>query len=168
MEFCIMALPHDTRNDLPSKTREKMCELLSERLADALDLRSQIKQAHWNVKGPSFIALHELFDRVVGEIDEHADEIAERATALGGISLGTVRVAAKRTSLKEYPADLSAGKDHVEAVADAIASFGKLARAAIEASDKAGDKDTADLFTGMSREIDKLLWMVEAHAQAKA
>jgi starvation-inducible DNA-binding protein len=162
-----MALKHDTRNDLARKTRDKVCALLIDRLADAMDLRSQVKHAHWNVKGPSFIALHELFDKIVDELDEHADDIAERAVALGAQVPGTARVAAKRSSLKEYPLDLSDGAGHVEAVADVLAAFGKLARAAIDESDKAGDKDTADLFTGVSRDIDKALWLVEAHGQAK-
>lgn len=162
-----MALSHTTRNDLSRKTREKVVELLNDRLCDLIDLRSQVHQAHWNVKGPNFIGLHELFDRIVGDLSAPIDEIAERAVQLGGAAIGTVRAAAKRSSLKEYPADLSAGKDHVEAVADALAAFGKLAREAIDESDKAGDKDTADLFTGLSRTIDKALWLVEAHGQAK-
>jgi starvation-inducible DNA-binding protein len=163
-----MALKHDTRNDLPRKTREKMAELLGDRLADALDLRSQLKQAHWNVKGPNFIGLHKLFDDVVESVDEYSDEIAERAVQLGAVVVGTVRAAAKRTSMKEYPLDIADGRDHVEAVADALAAFGKAARAAIDTADKAGDKDTADLFTEVSRGIDKHLWMVEAHGQAGA
>ncbi len=163
-----MTLKHETRNDLTRDTREKMADLLGDRLADILDLRSQLKQAHWNVKGPNFIGLHKLFDEVVESVDEHADEIAERAVQLGAVVVGTVRTAAKRSSLKEYPLDIAKGRDHVGAVADVLAAFGKSARAAIEAADKASDKDTADLFTQVSREIDKHLWMVEAHGQAEA
>lgn len=142
--------------------------MLNDRLCDLIDLRSQVHQAHWNVKGPNFIGLHELFDRIVGDLGGPIDEIAERAVQLGGAAVGTVRAAAKRSSLKEYPAGLSAGSDHVDAVADALAAFGKLAREAIDEADKAGDKDTADLFTGLSQTIDKALWLVEAHGQAKA
>lgn len=163
-----MGLKHETRNDLPAKAREAMAELLGDRLADILDLRSQLKQAHWNVKGPNFIGLHKLFDEVVESVDGHADEIAERAVQLGAMVAGTVRSAAKRSSLTEYPLAIAKGRDHVGAVADALAAFGKSARAAIDAADKAGDKDTADLFTQVSREIDKHLWMVEAHGQAES
>lgn len=162
-----MAISHSTRNDLSKKTREKVVELLNDRLCDLIDLRSQVHQAHWNVKGPNFIGLHELFDKIVEDLGDPIDDLAERAMQLGGSVVGTVRASAKRSSLKEYPADLSAGKDHVEAVADALAAFGKLAREAIDQADKAGDKDTSDLFTGLSRLIDKSLWLVEAHGQAK-
>lgn len=161
-----MKLTHSTRNDLPRKTREKMADLLSDRLADAIDLRSQLKQAHWNVKGPSFIALHELFDRIAGEVDEYADDLAERAVALGAEVAGTLRSAAARSSLKEYPAGLASGREHVAAVAEALARFGRFVRAAIDAADKAGDVDTSDLFTAVSRGVDKALWLVEAHGQA--
>lgn len=163
-----MPLAHSTRNDLPRKVREKIVDLLSDRLSDTIDLRSQIHQAHWNVKGPNFIGLHELFDKIVGELGEPIDDIAERIVQLGGSALGTVRIAAKRSTLREYPANISAGKDHVDAVSDVLAVYGKLVREAIERSDEIGDKDTADLFTGISRQIDKALWLVEAHGQARA
>lgn len=159
---------HKTKNDLPEKTRRKMIDLLNQHLADALDLHLQAKQAHWNVKGPTFIALHELFDKVEEEVEEFADDIAERAVALGGVALGTARVAAKHSRLPEYPLDISEGREHVQALATALAAFGKSARAAIDTAAKAGDADTADLFTEVSRGTDKLLWFVEAHAQAKA
>jgi starvation-inducible DNA-binding protein len=158
---------HRTRNDLPEKTRRKMVDLLNQHLADVIDLNLQAKQAHWNVKGPSFIALHELFDKVAEETEEFVDEIAERAVALGGVALGTARVAAKNSCLPEYPLDISAGREHVEALAAALATFGKGAREAIHTAAKADDIDTSDLFTEVSRGIDKLLWFVEAHVQAK-
>ena len=157
---------HKTKNDLPEKVRVQMITLLQERLAEALDLGSQAKQAHWNVKGPSFIALHELFDKVAEVAEDGIDELAERITALGGIADGTVQTVAKRSRLAPYPTDLVKGRDHVAKLADAIAAVGKSARAAIDESDKLGDKDTADLFTGISRELDKQLWFVEAHLQA--
>lgn len=155
-----------TRNDLPPKTRAAMVALLNDRLADAVDLVGHAKAAHWNVKGPSFIALHELFDKVYAHAVEATDELAERCVQLGGVAMGTARTAAKRSSLKEYPADITAGRDHVLAVAERLAAFGKLVRAAIDTADKAGDADTADLFTEISRNNDKMLWFVEAHAQA--
>lgn len=144
-----------------------MVDLLNQHLADVLDLGLQAKQAHWNVKGPSFIALHELFDKVADELQGFSDEIAERAVALGGVALGTVQIIAERSTLAPYPVTLVSGKGHVAALAAALANFGKRSRSAIDTATKIGDADTADLFTGVSREVDKLLWLVEAHAQAK-
>lgn len=155
---------YKTKNDLPEAKRAEAVKLLSSRLADCIDLRLQAKQAHWNVKGASFIALHELFDKVVDGADEYVDLIAERITQLGGIAEGTVRVAASRSTLAEYPLEISAGLDHVEALSNALAAFGKLARRTIDETGELGDADTADIFSEVSRGIDKYLWMVEAHA----
>ncbi|MBX3429838.1 MAG: DNA starvation/stationary phase protection protein Dps [Hyphomonadaceae bacterium] len=154
-----------TRNDLPDNTRKAMVALLNARLWDALDLRLGLKQAHWNVKGPGFIAIHEFFDVVHTHVGAFVDDIAERAVSIGGVVDGTTQSAAKNTELEPYPATITAEKEHLRAVADRLAAFGKLARAAIDAADEAGDKDTADLFTGISRQVDKDLWMVEAHLQ---
>src|SRR5215813_4674345 len=136
-----------TKNDIPEATRVKVVELLNARLADCIDLQTQIKQAHWNVKGPNFIALHELFDKVNEEVEEYADEIAERAVQLGGVAEGTARMAAQRSTLSEYPTGAVDGRSHVEALSTALAAFGKSARKAIDQADELGDKDTADLFT---------------------
>ncbi len=155
-----------TRNDIPEATREKSVELLNARLADSFDLYSQLKQAHWNVKGTDFIQLHELYDAVAESVLEFVDMIAERATALGGMALGTARMAAAATTLDEYPLDAVAGKETVEVVADRLAAFGAGAREAIDTTSELGDQDTADLFTEVSRAIDKHLWFVEAHLQA--
>ncbi|HEY8561141.1 MAG TPA: DNA starvation/stationary phase protection protein Dps [Pyrinomonadaceae bacterium] len=157
---------HNTKIDIEKGNREKIIEILNQRLADASDLKSQAKQAHWNVKGMNFIALHELFDQVASDLDPHVDDIAERITTLGGVALGTVRVAAQNSSLSEYPLEISDGAAHVDALSNALADFGKKVRADIDTTDALGDKDTADLFTGVSRSIDKLLWFVEAHLQA--
>jgi starvation-inducible DNA-binding protein len=157
---------HNTKIDIEKGTREKVIGILNQRLADASDLKSQAKQAHWNVKGMNFIALHELFDQVSSELDPHVDDIAERITTLGGVALGTVRVAAQNSSLAEYPLEIADGAAHVDALSNALADFGKKVRADIDTTDELGDKDTADLFTGISRSIDKLLWFVEAHLQA--
>lgn len=159
---------HKTRNDLALEARTKLVDLLNGRLADLLDLHLQAKQAHWNVKGPSFIALHELFDKVADEVDEAVDDVAERAVALGGIAKGTVAAVAKGTQLSAYPLELAAGVDHVNALANAVGDAGKAIRAAIDESAKLGDADTSDLFTGISRSLDKLLWMLEAHTQANS
>jgi starvation-inducible DNA-binding protein len=154
-----------TKNDLPGKTRERIIELVNARLADASDLYSQTKQAHWNVKGSSFIALHELFDDVAGVVLNYVDLIAERAVQLGGTAVGTVRSAAAASSLSEYPIDITDGYDHVNALSSALASFGHLARRAIDVASELGDQGTADLFTEVSRGIDKYTWFVEAHLQ---
>ena len=157
---------HNTKNDLSTGQREKIAEILNSRLADAIDLKTQAKQAHWNVKGIHFIGLHELFDQVATAAEAHTDLIAERITALGGTAFGTARVVAQKSSLAEYPLEIYDGTSHVEALSTALADFGKNIRQGIDEADELNDKDTADLFTEVSREIDKLLWFVEAHIQA--
>lgn len=154
---------HPTSNDLPKATRAAMVALLNTNLATTLDLALQAKYAHWNVKGPSFIALHELFDQVHAAAMTLADTIAERVTALGGTANGTARIVATASALKEYKLKAAGGGEHVKALAAAIAGLAKPARSAIETSAQAGDAGTSDLFTGASRELDKLLWLVEAH-----
>ena len=148
---------HDTKMDLAKGKREKLIALLNQRLADAADLKSQAKQAHWNVKGMNFIALHELFDQVSTEVDVYVDDIAERITTLGGTAMGTVRLTAEKSSLSEYPHEISEGADHVDALSSALADFGKKVRADIDTTDELGDMDTADILTGISRGTDKLL-----------
>jgi starvation-inducible DNA-binding protein len=157
---------HKTRNDLSQKIRSRIEQLLNARLADALDLAAQAKQAHWNVKGPNFIALHELFDKVHAAVVGHVDTLAERITALGGTARGTIPTVARASTLEPYPEDLTSGSGHVAALADRLAAFGARVRAAIDAADRLGDAGTADLFTGVSRDIDQQLWFVEAHLQA--
>jgi starvation-inducible DNA-binding protein len=154
-----------TRNNLPALSREQLIPLLNARLADATDLKSQVKQAHWNVKGPQFLQLHELFDGIAGRLDAQIDEIAERAVQLGGTASGTIRQAAANSTLPEYPAGLTDGLAHAAAVADRLAAYGAALRAAIDTATTLGDADTADMFTGFSREADKDLWFVEAHLQ---
>ncbi|MET0752500.1 MAG: DNA starvation/stationary phase protection protein Dps, partial [Pyrinomonadaceae bacterium] len=155
-----------TKIDLPKEKREKLVEILNNRLADSLDLKSQAKQAHWNVKGMSFIALHELFDQVATEAEAYTDLIAERITTLGGTALGTIRVASQKSSLSEYPLEIAEGADHVDALSSALSEFGKKVRTAIDETGELGDADTADIFTEISRGTDKLLWFVEAHIQS--
>ena len=157
---------HNTKIDLAKGKREKVIELLNSRLADAIDLKTQAKQAHWNVKGAQFIALHELFDQVATAVDAHVDLIAERVTALGGTALGTARVVAQKSSLSEYPLEIVDGTAHVDALSTAMADFGKRVRQNIDDTDKLDDAVSADVLTEISREIDKLLWFVEAHVQA--
>src|SRR5208282_5906653 len=128
-----------TKNDLPESTRTKVADLLNARLADAIDLQTQTKQAHWNVRGPSFISLHELFDKINEDVEEYVDLLAERAVQLGGEVHGTARQVASRSTLPEYPT-VKNGRRHVEAVTTALASFGKGVRTAIDQSDGLGDK----------------------------
>lgn len=156
-----------SKNDLPEGTREKVAKLLNERLADAIDLGTQTKHAHWNVKGPNFIALHELFDQIAENVEDHIDEIAERITALGGTAHGTLAAAARGTSLAPYPEDIVEGLAHVDALSSALADFGKKVRQGIETTNGWGDADTGDLLTGISRDVDKYVWFLEAHLQAK-
>src|SRR6266550_7699451 len=157
---------YETENDLPKADRVELNSLINQRLADAVDLQMQMKQAHWNVKGPHFIGLHELFDKVNEAVASYVDLIAERVVQLGGIAEGTVRAAAQRSRLAEYPLDIADGAAHVEAVARALSTFGREARNTIDLADELEDADTADLFTEVSRGIDKWLWFVEAHTQA--
>ncbi len=157
---------YETENDISAANRLELNALLNQRLASAVDLQSQMKQAHWNVKGPSFIALHELFDKVDEAVEAYVDLIAERIVQLGGIAEGTVRVAAARSRLPEYPMAIADGLAHVEGVARGLSTFGQEIRASIDAANELDDADTADLFTEVSRGIDKWLWFVEAHSQA--
>ena len=154
---------YKTKNDLPEKTRTEVLTILNARLADSVDLMHQAKQAHWNAKGPSFIALHKLFDEIVDAAEEYMDLLAERVVQLGGIAEGTIQVAVERTGLKEYPLHISGERDHVGALSFALAVYGKSVRHAIDQADELGDKDTADIFTEISRGVDKYLWLVDAH-----
>ncbi len=153
-----------SQNDLPVAVRATCVALLNRQLADILDLGLQSRQAHWNVKGPHFIALHELFGEVGEALDEFADDLAERAVALGGTACGTLQAIAPATRLAPYPLEAHAGQDHVTALSASLARTGQSMRAAIVTADEAGDADTADLFTSISRACDKLLWKIEAHA----
>jgi starvation-inducible DNA-binding protein len=158
---------YPTKNNLAEKVRVDVVELLNARLADAIDLFNQSKQAHWNVKGSQFIALHQLFDEIADHVEEYADSLAERAVQLGGVAEGTSQVVAKRTSLAPYELGLVSGRDHVDALSSALADFGGKVRTAIDTTDGRGDRDTADLFTEISRQVDKDLWFLEAHLQGE-
>ena len=159
---------YPTRNDLPESTRVQVVLLLNQRLADAIDLQTQCKQAHWNVKGPSFIGLHKLFDDINTDVEEYVDMVAERVVQLGGVAEGTARCVAERSTLREYPLEISSAGDHVDALSSALASFGRACREGIDQLDELGDADGADILTEISRGIDKWLWFVEAHQQGEA
>jgi starvation-inducible DNA-binding protein len=156
---------HATRNDLPAKARSAISQILNAQLADLLDLRSQVKQAHWNIKGPGFHALHEFLDELAEEQDEWADIVAERAVQLGGTAFGTLRMGAAASRLPEYPEKLFAQQRTLQTIADRLAAVAKTTRAAIDETDELDDKDTADLLTDVSRGLDKQLWFVESHLQ---
>lgn len=153
----------NSRIDLPEDTRSKIVEILNKTLAATLDLKTQTKQAHWNVKGMDFYQLHELFDEMATELEEYVDMVAERVTALGGVAMGTARIAAAESVLPEYILDAVSGKDHVTALADRFGIYAKHVREAIDQTDELGDADTADLYTEISRTVDKRLWFLEAH-----
>jgi len=152
-----------TKNDLPVEARAQVVRLLNQRLADAIDLQAQCKQAHWNVKGPTFIALHKLFDEINDAVIEYVDLLAERVVQLGGIAEGTVEVVAERSTLVDYPLAGLTGAEHVAALSDALAGFGRAVRVGIEEMNDLKDAGSADILTEISRGIDKWLWFVEAH-----
>ncbi len=155
----------NTQIDFSEDTREKLVDILNQQLASTTDLYTQVKQAHWNVKGIHFFQLHELFDHVAEVIQPYSDMIAERVTAMGGYAMGTVRMAAANSNQPEYPTDAVAGHEHLEAVIDRVAAYAKSTREAIERTDDLGDPTTADMFTEISRGVDKQLYFLEAHLQ---
>jgi starvation-inducible DNA-binding protein len=158
---------HPTRNTLDQKIRIQSVELLNKHLATAIDLHAQVKQAHWNVRGANFIAIHKLFDTVSEEVASFSDMLAERAGGLGGTAEGTIQTAASQTSLIAYPLGLADEQKHVFAVAGALAAFGEGVREASSKATAFGDADTADLFTQVSRGTDLQLWFVESHMTPK-
>ena len=154
-----------TSIDLPIEQREKLVALLNQQLAATFDLMSQTKQAHWNVKGPNFYQLHELFDDLAATLLPHIDSIAERVTALGGLATGTVRMAASASQLPELPLEVTQDMQLVGCMVERYANLAASTRSAIESADELGDTGTTDLFTDLSRELDKQLWFLEAHLQ---
>jgi starvation-inducible DNA-binding protein len=157
---------YKTGNDISQSQRLELNAIMNQRLASAVDLQMQMKQAHWNVKGPNFIGLHELFDKIAEATESYVDLIAERIVQLGGIAEGTVRVSAARSQLDEYPLAVAEGTSHISGVVTALSTFAHEVRGTITEADDLDDADTADLFTEISRGIDKWLWFVEAHTQA--
>jgi starvation-inducible DNA-binding protein len=154
---------NSTKHGMDVETRKSAIELLNARLADAIDLELQAKQAHWNVKGPNFIGLHELFDQVAAAAVKYKDEIAERAVMLGGVAIGTAQAVVERTTLPPYPVEAQDWKSHVDCMSSALARFGTALRQGIEDADELGDAVTADLLTGIAHDVDKYMWFVESH-----
>jgi starvation-inducible DNA-binding protein len=155
-----------TSINIPESKRSAIIEILNARLADTTDLKTQTKHAHWNVKGPQFFQLHELFDSIAPHFDDYSDLIAERIAQLGGIANGTLREAAEASSIPEYDLSAVSGTEHVKALVKNISRFASLVREAIDQTDELEDKDSADIFTEVSRQVDKDLWFLEAHLQA--
>jgi starvation-inducible DNA-binding protein len=158
---------HPTRNTLPESMRTQSVEHLNRFLAAAIDLHAQLKQAHWNVRGPNFIAIHELFDKVSMQAEDFSDLIAERIGALGGVANGTVQTASAQSFLIKYPLGIDDEQKHIFAVAGALAAFGQAIQEGITKATKMGDATTADVLTEISRGIDKQLWFVESHVERK-
>ncbi|QYU67251.1 DNA starvation/stationary phase protection protein Dps [Leptolyngbya sp. 15MV] len=168
----VMRLPADddtlyAANDLQDNAKQVSIGVLQATLTDAIDLYNATRQAHWNVKGPHFAALHALFETFYDQLAADIDELAERIVQLGGTANGTTQSVATGTRAAPYPQGLTAGMEHVAALLDRYAALARHARAGIEATDEAGDADTADILTGVSKHLDKAVWMLEAHTQAE-
>jgi starvation-inducible DNA-binding protein len=158
-----MSKSFSTRNDLPTETRAEVISTLNQSLADFADLYSQVKYAHWNIKGPNFIAIHKLLDEFAESLEEAIDEIAERATSLGGLATGTLRQAAAASKLAEFPGDVYEALKVVAVLADRYAALAKSTRANIKATDELGDDVTSDYYTSWAKSLDQSLWFLEAH-----
>ena len=160
-----MAATFKTNNNLKSNAKSISIAVLNARLADSIDLALLTKQAHWNIKGPQFIALHEMIDGLRTEIDAHVDTMAERVVQLGAIAMGTTQEVVKESQLAAYPTEILSEQDHLRELIARYSQVANSVRVAIEETDEAGDKDTADILTGYSRALDKALWFLEAHTQ---
>ncbi len=156
---------HRTRNETASNAKKVAIETLQARLVDGIDLALVIKQAHWNLKGPEFIGLHLMLDGFRDTMDDYNDKVAERIVQLGGTARGTTQVVAAESKLAAYPTDIYAIGDHLAALIDRYALYANAVRQNIDETDEAGEPDTADLFTEISRGVDKQLWFIEAHVQ---
>ncbi|MEN9206151.1 MAG: DNA starvation/stationary phase protection protein Dps [Thermostichales cyanobacterium DRC_bins_46] len=156
---------YESHIDFDEQQRRGLVAMLNQHLADTLDLKLQVKQAHWNVKGMQFIALHELFDTLATTLEGFSDLLAERVTALGGMAMGTARTVAQVSQLPEYDLEAVNGREHLTALVNRYSQYGAQTRANIDRATELGDADTADLFTEISRQIDKDLWFLEAHLQ---
>ena len=157
-------MPESFVSGLDPQTQEQMCELLNARLADGIDLRLAVKQAHWNLRGRGYIGVHELLDEVNARLGESVDTMAERVAIMGGYARGTTQEVSKKTGLAPYPVELTELQDHVEALVERFKDFGAKLREAIDAAGEAGDEDAADLFTEVSRQVDKDAWFIGANA----
>lgn len=150
---------------LKANAKSAVIDVLNARLADAIDLGLATKQAHWNLKGPNFIAVHEMLDPMRVALDGHVDVMAERIAQLDGIALGTTQAVAKASALEAYPTDIRKVTDHLAALAERYAALANQVREDIDTTDEAGDADTADILTALSRDLDKSLWFIKSHLE---
>jgi starvation-inducible DNA-binding protein len=156
-----------TRIDLPQDTRQQVCDLLNKRLADLIDLSLQSKQAHWNVRGMNFIAIHEMFDKLREDVDEYVDTVAERVVQLGGFAEGTSQAVVDKTTLDAYPMNIQDSKLHLQAVSAALAKTANEIRNSIDVLDDFDDEGSEDVLVQVSRGLDKWLWFVSAHVDVE-
>lgn len=159
-------MPDSFVTGIDQQTQEQMCEVLNERLAVGIDLRLAVKQAHWNLRGRGFIGVHELLDDVSARLGESTDMMAERIALMGGFARGTTQAAAEKTTLAPYPVELTAIDDHISELVSRFKSYGEMIRTGMDAADEAGDEDTADLLTEVSRMVEKDTWFIGANAAA--
>ena len=155
----------ETRIDIPAKTREQIVTMLNQQLADMSDLYSQTKQAHWNVRGSDFYQLHKLFDELAEELLERVDLVAERISALGGVAMGTIHMAAQSSRLPEFPGRMVLSMSCVEVLAVRYASLAETTRSAVNIASERQDETTANMLQDISHQLDKSLWFLEAHLQ---
>lgn len=159
-------MPDSFVTGIDQQTQEQMCEVLNERLAVGIDLRLAVKQAHWNLRGRGFIGVHELLDDVSARLGESTDMMAERIALMGGFARGTTQATAEKTTLAPYPVELTAIDDHISELVSRFKSYGEMIRTGMDAADEAGDEDTADLLTEVSRMVEKDTWFIGANAAA--
>ena len=158
-------MPEAFVEGLTRETRQKMVDLLNARLSDTIALTLAVKQAHWNLKGTGFIGVHELLDDVADRLRAASDLMAERAAILGGQAQGTVETVAKGSNVEPYPTDIVSVQDHVVALTERFMAYGSKLRDAIDQADDADDDDTEDLFTEVSRQVDKDAWFIGANRE---
>lgn len=156
-------MPESFVDGIKDNAINRSIEVLNDRLAQVIDLALAVKQAHWNIKGTNFIAVHELLDDIVERLREIEDEIAERAVILGGIARGTTEVVAEASSLDPYPVEETGLDAHLDALVSRFKAVGKSLREAIDIASESGDEGTADLFTSASRSVDKDAWFLGAN-----
>ena len=159
-------MPESFITGLDPQTQEQMCTLLNARLADGIDLRLAVKQAHWNLRGRGYIGVHELLDEVSARLGESTDMMAERVAVMGGFARGTTQVVNGATTLDPYPVEMTPIEDHVAALVERFKVYGKTLREGIETAGEAGDEDSADLLTEVSRMVEKDTWFIGANAAA--
>jgi starvation-inducible DNA-binding protein len=151
-----------TDNPLPLSARSKIVAILNQRLVESIDLYQQLKHAHWNVRGPGFLSIHELFDQIAESVEVNVDQIAERITALGGVALGTTQVVSKESRLPSYDVDLVNVNDHLKALIKSLAAYLKALRVDTAQIDEL-DSVTTELLNSITEEQEKHLWFLEAH-----